>query len=169
MTNGFLRPWAAAAAALALVGCAKAVSHAPVVDTNDIAATVKHDAELMVRDFNTKDGVAFASHDARNVVAMFHGVPNSVGASVDLAGTIVGFNAGPLRLELSDMTVDVPASGDYAVLRAAYRYHHYDPDTNRLIYEKGNYLAGYRPQTDGVWRIEWNVFSDTASGFTPPP
>jgi ketosteroid isomerase-like protein len=66
---------------------------------------------------------------------------------------------------MSDPVVYVAASGDLAVIRSTTVATFTDPKTGKPVTTTSNSLAGYKPQDDGAWKIEWSVVSDTA----PPP
>jgi hypothetical protein len=36
-----------------------------------------------------------------------------------------------------------------------------DPKTKKDATETGNYIAVYKPQTDGSWKLAWSVGADT--------
>ncbi len=60
--------------------------------------------------------------------------------------------------------MDVSAAGDMAVYRSTYVYNFADLKTKKPTTENGDYLAGYRKQPNGSWKIDWSIASDT-----PPP
>ena len=145
-----------------LVACTKPAADKPAADTGAIAAAIKADADQLVTDFNAHDAVKSASHDAPGMVAMFHGAANTVGADADLATTKQLFIDSPnTKFTVADETVDVPASGDMAVYRATYSYAFNDPKTKKPIVETGNWLAGYKLQPDGSWKIAWDILAET--------
>jgi ketosteroid isomerase-like protein len=149
-------------------GCNKSEPAKPAADTGKIADAVKADMNQLVADFNAHDVAKAVSHDAPDVVAMFHGTPNTVGPTADTAATKQLFTASPdAKMALADMTVDVPASGDMAVVRATYTYTFTDPKTKKAVTESGNWLAGYKPQPDGSWKLAWTIGADAPAA--PPP
>jgi ketosteroid isomerase-like protein len=151
----------------ALVGaCGRPESAKPAVDTGKIADAVKADEAQLLADFNAHDAAKVASHDAPDVVQMAHGGPNLVGPAADLAADQKGFVDDPSQhFAIANESVDVAASGEMAVYRSTYVYNFVDPKTKKPVTETGNYLAGYRLQPDGSWKIAWSIIADTA----PPP
>ncbi|MDQ2861340.1 MAG: hypothetical protein M3T55_11595 [Pseudomonadota bacterium] len=148
--------------AASLVACTKPAADKPVADTGKIAAAVKADADQGVADFNAHDAVKSASHDAPDMVAMFHGAPNTVGADADLATTKQIFADSPnTKFSVTGESVDVAASGDMAVYRATYSYAYNDLKTKKPIVETGNYVVGYKKQPDGSWKQAWDILADT--------
>lgn len=152
---------AALLAVASLAGCARPAPAKPAADTAKAAEAVKADAHQLVADLNAHDADKAVAHDASDEVSIFHGAPNSVGLAADLA-TTRQLLADPLaKITVSDESVDVAASGDMAVYRASYLYDFTDPKTKKPGSEHGNWLVGYRAQSDGSWKIAWNVVSDT--------
>src|SRR5579859_707770 len=109
---------------------------ATTADTGKIADAVKADMNQLVADFDAHDAAKAAGHDGPDVVNMFHGQPNVVGPAADLANTKQLFATyADVRITLANITVDVPASGDLAVLHATYTYTYTDPKTKAPVAE----------------------------------
>lgn len=155
--------------AASLVACDKAVAPAPAVDKAKIADAVKADAHELITAFNARDAAKAVSHDAKDMVGMFHGTPNVVGMDQDLAMTKQQFADNSVaKIEVSNESVDVAASGDIAVYRASYSFSGVDPKTKKAITETGNWVVGYK-QEDGAWKIAWNVVSDAPAAPAAAP
>ena len=152
----------AALMAASLGACNKAESAKPAADTGKIAAAVKADVAQLVTDFNAHDAAKVAGHDAADVIQMAHGQANTVGAAADLASNQKGFaaNQNP-HVTVANEAVDVATSGDMAVYRSTYVFTATDPKTKKVVTENGNYLAGYKLQPDGSWKISWSIIADT--------
>ncbi|MEO8454752.1 MAG: hypothetical protein ABI454_06300, partial [Sphingomicrobium sp.] len=59
------------------------------------------------------------------------------------------------HLSLIDEAVDVAHAGDMVIYRSTYRE---DSLRNGVPYtHKGNYVAGFRHDPDGMWRVHWSV------------
>jgi ketosteroid isomerase-like protein len=148
-------------ATVSLTACTQKAAAPVAVDKAKIAADIKADAEALITAFNARDAEKAVSHDAPNIVGMFHGTPNVVGIEQDLKTTKEQFAANTVsNIKLSDETVDVAESGDMAVYRASYAFTGEDPKTKKPISEMGNWVVGYQKQSDGSWKIAWNVVSD---------
>ena len=149
--------------------CDKMAPAKPAVDAGKIADAVKADEAQLLADVNAHDATKVASHDAADVVQMAHGYPNLVGAAADLAANQKGFAADSTqKVTIANESVDVAASGDMAVYRSTYAFSGADPKTKKPMTENGNYLAGYKLQSDGTWKIAWSVVSDTGSPPAAP-
>jgi ketosteroid isomerase-like protein len=160
----------AALMAASLGACNKAEPAKPAVDTGKIADAVKADVAQLVADFNAHDATKVASHDSADVVQMAHGQANTVGAPADLASNRKGFaaNSNP-HVTVANEAVDVAAAGDMAVYRSTYVFTVTDQKTKKTVTENGNYVAGYKPQSDGSWKIAWAVISDTGPAVAAAP
>lgn len=151
----------------ALAGC-QAPSAKPAVDTGKIADAVKADEAQLLADFNAHDAAKVVSHDAPDVVQIAHGTANVVGPAADLAANKALFADSTQHFAVANETVDVAASGDMAVYRSTYVYNFVDPKTKKPTTENGNYLTGYKKQSDGSWKMEWSVLSDTPAPSAAP-
>lgn len=147
---------------LAMAGALTAASGnaAPlsVANQSAIAAQIKADVAEMIAGINTKDVDKATKFDAPELMAMESGRTPSVGAKADHDGLSMVFKYVPSwHLTMVDETVDVAASGDMAVYRSTYRedsLHDGVPFTH-----DGNYIAGFRRDPDGMWRVHWSVVS----------
>ncbi|MGI8839700.1 MAG: YybH family protein [Caulobacteraceae bacterium] len=151
----------AALMAAALGACNQTAPIKPAADTAKVADAVKADVAQLVADMNAHDSAKAASHDAPDVVGIFHGAPNVVGAAADQASNKQATGDPNWHVTLVDQVVDVPASGDMAVYRSTYDNTFTDSKTKKPTTVRVNYLAGYKKQADGSWKIAWYVVSDT--------
>ena len=121
-----------------------------------IASAIKADVAEIVAGINAKDIDKATRFDAPDLVSMESGREPSVGAKADHDGLSMSFKYNPnWHLTLIDETVDVAKSGDMATYRGTYAedsLHDGVPFTH-----KGNYVAGFRRDADGLWRIHWSV------------
>lgn len=146
--------------AIAATLAASSVNAAPLSMTNQsaIAAQIKADVAEMIAGINTKDIDKATKFDAPELIAMESGRTPSVGAKADHDGLSMVFKYVPSwHLTMLDDTVDVAASGDMAVYRSTYRedsLHDGVPFTH-----DGNYIAGFKRDPDGMWRVHWSVVS----------
>ncbi len=143
---------------LALTAAGTASSTA-AVSAAAIAETIKADVAQLVAGLNAHDAVKTTAYDAPNIISMECGSPSTVGVEADRDGFKMGFARDPLwRVSLIDETVDVASSGDLAVYRGTY-----NEDNGRagvLMTHKTNFIAEFRRQSDGSWRIVWYSVSN---------
>lgn len=139
--------------AFAVVGTAPFTA-AVSADTAAIAQTIKADVAQVVAGINAHDAVKATAYDAPDVISMECDSPSTVGAQADREGFKAGFAHDPQwKVALIDETVDVASSGDLAVYRGTY-----NEDNSRngvLMTHKTNFLAEFKRQSDGSWKIAW--------------
>ena len=129
------------------------------VDTAAIAETIKTDVAQLVAGLNAHDVVKATAYDAPNIISMECGSPSTIGVEADREGFKTGFAHDPSwRVSLIDETIDVASSGDLAVYRGTY-----NEDNSRagvVMTHKTNFLAEFKRQSDGSWRIVWYSVSN---------
>lgn len=143
------------ACAACLAGEASAASKQ---SQSEIASTIKADVAELVAGINAKDIAKATKFDAPDLVSMESGREPSVGAKADRDGLSMAFKYSPnWHLSMIDETVDVARAGDMAVYRGTYAE---DSMRDGVPYtHKGDYVAGFRRDPDGMWRVHWSVVS----------
>ena len=123
-----------------------------------IAAVIKAEVAEIVAGINTKDIDEATKFDAPDLVSMESGREPSVGAQADREGLSMAFKYTPSwHLSLIDQTVDVAKAGDLAIYRGTYAE---DSMRDGVPYaHKGNYVAGFRRDANGMWRVHWSVIA----------
>ena len=123
-----------------------------------IATTLKADVAEIIEGINTKDIRKATKFDAPDLVTMEGGREPSFGAKADRDGLSMAFKYAPnWHLSLIDETVDVAKAGDLATYRGTYAE---DSTRDGVAYtHKGNYVAGFRRDADGLWRIHWSIIA----------
>ena len=151
------------ASALILSGCnAAPPSGARDAETAKVKAEVVSLAHARIAALNAHDADRNVSADLPDIVAMFHGAPNDVGVSADLASARAMVADPLLHVDLGAETVDVGGL-DFAVYHATYDLTLTDPKTKAPSHEHGNLLIGFKRQSDGALKVTWEVVSDTPS------
>jgi ketosteroid isomerase-like protein len=123
-----------------------------------IASMIKADVAEMVAGINTKDIDKATKFDAPDLVSIESMREPSFGAKADRDGLSMAFKYAPSwYLSMMGETVDVAEAGDMAIYRGTYA-----EDSMRdgvPFTHKGNYIAGFRRDPDGMWRVHWSVVS----------
>ncbi len=144
--------------AVATVGTAL-WTRAMAIDQSAIAETIKAAVAQVVAGINAHDPIKTTAYDAPAIVSMECGSPSTVGIEADREGFRLGFQHDPLwKVSLIDETVDVASSGDFAVYRGTY-----NEDSSSAgvpMTHKTNFLAEFKRQGDGFWRIVWYSVSN---------
>lgn len=148
--------------ALSLAACAKTDAAKPAVDAGKISDAVKADADQLVADLNAKNLDKAVAHDAADIVGMFHGQPNITSPAEDKAATKGATDDPAFKLSVSNESVEVAKAGDLAIYKATYAATQTDPKTKKVGTENGNWVAVYKPQSDGSWKIAMNIVTDSA-------
>jgi ketosteroid isomerase-like protein len=133
-------------------------SAAPSQSHAAIASAIKADVAEIVAGINTKDIAKATRFDAPDLISMESGREPSVGAKADHDGLLMTFKYAPSwHLTLIDDSVDVAKAGDMATYRGTYAE---DSLRDGVPYtHKGNYVAGFRRDPDGMWRVHWSVIA----------
>jgi ketosteroid isomerase-like protein len=133
-------------------------SAAPSQSHAAIASAIKADVAEIVAGINTKDIAKATRFDAPDLISMESGREPSVGAKADHDGLSMTFKYAPSwHLTLIDDSVDVAKAGDMATYRGTYAE---DSLRDGVPYtHKGNYVAGFRRDPDGMWRVHWSVIA----------
>jgi ketosteroid isomerase-like protein len=140
---------------LAAVSSAPALA-SPRASQAAIAAEIKADVATIVAGINSKDIDKATRFDAPDLISMESMRTPSYGAKANHDGLSMVFQYEPnWRLTLIDETVDVSRSGDMAIYRSTYSEDSMRGDTP--FTHKVNYIAGFRRDGDGKWRIHWSV------------
>jgi ketosteroid isomerase-like protein len=134
------------------------------VDTEAIAKTIKTDVVQLVAGLNAHDAVKTTAYDAPNIISMECGSPSTIGVEADREGFKMGFAHDPLwKVSLIDETVDVASSGDLAVYRGTYNEDH--SRAGVLMTHKTNFIAEFKRQNDGSWKIVWYSVSNMEQSY----
>jgi len=121
-----------------------------------IASEIKAYVAEIVAGINSKDIDKATKFDAPDLVSMESMRPPSYGAKEDRDGLSMVFKYAPSwHLSLIDETVEVAKSGDMAIYRGTYSE---DSMRDGVPYtHRGDYIAGFRRDPDGMWRVHWSV------------
>lgn len=128
----------------------------PRVTQSAIALQIKADVAEIVAGINGKDIDKATKFDAPDLISMESMRAPSFGAKAARDGLSMAFKYSPgWHLTLIDEVVDVAKAGDMAIYRSTYSE---DSMRNGVPYtHKGNYVAGFKRDSDGMWRVHWSV------------
>ena len=149
----------ALAAVVAVLSCspAQAASH-PRPPQSAIASQIRADVAEIITGINDKDVDKATKFDAPDLISMESMREPSVGARADHDGLSMTFKYAPSwHLTMIDEAVDVARAGDMAIYRGTYAE---DSLRDGVPYShNGNYVAGFRRDADGLWRVHWSVIA----------
>ena len=147
--------------AVAVVSTLRAVGAVPTGSVSElsIVGRIKGDVAQVVAGINAHDPVRATAYDAPEVISMECGRASSVGIEADRQGFKMGFAYQPYwKISLVEENVEVAASEDLAVYRGIY-----DEDNRKgevQLTHKVNFIAEFRRQNDGAWKIAWYIVSE---------
>ena len=136
---------------LALTAC----SPAPAPDNREADARALRDGEVaaFIKDWGGKDAVRIAAHYTDDGNVMVPGSPTMTGKDA-IAKTMKDVLADPnWSLALQPVQVEVSRSGDLGYTRGTYVLTATDPASQKAATEKGRFVAIFRKQADGSWRV----------------
>jgi len=149
--------WAAVLIALA-VGCKSAP------DPQSEAQLIQNDEQQWNQDYIGKDPDKLASYYADDAVLMAPGMSPAVGRDSIRAELKAIVSDPALSLKFRAAKIEVAGSGDLAWTRGAYEMTMTDPQTKKVINDHGSYVATYRKDQNGSWK----VVADIATSEVPP-
>jgi len=131
--------------------CAPAQAGAPSID-----AKIRSEVAAEIAGINAQDPVKATAYEANDMMFTECGQFATFGRASYRQGLAMTFKREPAwHLSLIDEGVTVAAAGNQAIYRSTY-----DEDSMRSgvpYTHKGKYVAGFRRDQDGVWRIHWSV------------
>ena len=141
------------------VAVTAARTRALAIDQSAIATTIKAAVAQVVAGINAHDPIKTTAYDAPDIVSMECGSPSTVGIEADREGFRLGFQHDPLwKVSLIDEAVDVANGGDLAVYRGTYNED--NGSEGVLMTHRTNFIAEFKRQSDGSWRIVWYSVSN---------
>jgi ketosteroid isomerase-like protein len=133
---------------------------APAHDgASDLARQIEGYVAQEIAGINDHDALKATAFEADDTISMESGRPASIGRQAYIAGLQMAFKYEPAwHLRLIEETVDIPHSRDMAVYRSTY----FQDSTIGGVpaTQKVNYIALFRKQADGTWKIAWSVVSN---------
>jgi len=146
--------------ALGASACGVQVQASPIVPEtpSTVASRVKADVAEIIDGINAKDIGKATKFDAPDLISMESMREPSYGAKANRDGLTMAFKYAPdWHLSKIDEAVDVSKSGDMAIYRSTYNE---DSLRDGVPYtHKVNFLAEFRRDPDGPWRVHWSVVS----------
>src|SRR5215469_12664821 len=128
-------------------------------DDSGLARRIESYVAQEVAGINHHDAVKATEFEADDTISMESGRPASVGRQAYIAGLRMAFKYEPAwHLRLIEETVDIPRSQDMAVYRSTY----FQDSTLAGVpaTQQVNYIAMFKKQKDGTWKIVWSVVSN---------
>src|ERR1043165_9827846 len=131
-------------------------NHQPSRST--IASQIKADVAEIVAGINAKNIDKATKFDAPDLISMESMRAPSFGVKADREGLSMTFKYAPSwHLTLIDETVEVAKAEYIAIYRGTYAE---ESMRDGVPYtHKGNYIAEFRRDPDGIWRVHWSIIA----------
>lgn len=137
-------------------------------DTAAGAEIIKADVAQLVAGLNAHDAARTTAFDSPDVISMECGSGPTIGIEADRRGFQMGFAHDPLwKVSLIDETVDVSSGGDMAIYRGT--YHEDNGVGGVLMTHKTNFIAEFKRQGDGSWKIAWYMVANMEKSHAKEP
>ncbi len=158
------------AAALALGGCGKVGSGKGASDPDSVKQTIKADDKKWNQDFKSKDTERLASHYADDAYMVVPGLPPADGSTPIRQVYATGSTDPAFEVEFASDKLDVSSGGDMAYARGHFTEKYTDKKTGKVMTTNGPYLAVYKKQDDGDWKVveDFVVAGPDATKVVPP-
>lgn len=140
------------AAGLALGGCSKS-DGARAADPDSVKQAIKSDEAKWNKDVKAKDTEGLASHYADDAYFVPPGAPPADGSTAIRQFYANALTDPAIDVAITNDKVDVAGSGDLAYSRGHFSEKYTDRKTGKVMASTGTYLAVYKKQDDGSWRI----------------
>lgn len=121
-----------------------------------VDANLRSEVASEIAGINAQDAVKATAYEAEDMMFTECGKFATFGRASYRQGLSMTFKREPAwHLSLLDEGVTVAAAGNEAIYRSTYQE---DSTRSGVPYtHKGDYVAGFRRDPDGVWRIHWSV------------
>lgn len=139
-------------------------------DTREADAQALRDTEARWnQDFLSKDPEKLAAHYADDAVLIAPGMPATSGKDA-VRKVLQGMVADPaLSLKFQSARVEVAKAGDIAYTQGSYTMTMTDPNSKKIVTDRGSYVTTYRKQPDGSWMAVADIASSEVPPAGPPP
>ena len=144
----------AAALALSLAACEKYQTNGGAnADPGTIKSAIKADEKKWNQQVKAKDTEGLAGHYADDAYFVAPGQKPADGSTAIRQFYANASTDPALDVEIASDKIDVAAAGDMAYSRGHYSEKYTDRKTGKVMTDKGSYLAVYKKQSDGSWKI----------------
>jgi uncharacterized protein (TIGR02246 family) len=145
----------AAAVSLMVGGCAKSGGQG-AADADSIKQAIKADEAKWNKDLKAKDTESLAGHYADDAFLVVPG--ETADGSTAIREIFANASTDPaFAVEFSSDKIDVASAGDLAYARGKFTEKYTDRKTGKVMTGSGSYLAVYKKQEDGSWKVVEDV------------
>jgi uncharacterized protein (TIGR02246 family) len=159
----------AAAISLTLGGCDKSSGGAGAANADTIKQAIKADEDKWNKDVKAKDTEALAGHYADDAYFVPPGAPAADGSTAIRQFYANALTDPAIDVQIASDKVDVAASGDLAYSRGHFAEKYTDKKTGKVMTDAGTYVAVYKKQDDGSWKIVQDFAAANPDSAKPVP
>ena len=143
----------AAALALTAGGCGEGAVVGGQADAGKVSETIKADEKAWNADFKARNLERLIGHYADDAYFVAPGAPPASGRTEIRRTYANALSDKTFEISFGSDKTDVARSGDLAYSRGQFSVKYTDPDTRQLVSENGSYIAVYKKQEDGSWKV----------------
>ena len=144
-----------AALALSLSGCNKSAT-AGAVDADGIKKAIKADEAKWNKDLKAKDTEALAGHYTDDAYFVVPG--DTADGMTEIRKIFANASTDPaFEVTFGSDKIDVASAGDLAYARGKFSQKYTDKKSGKVMTGNGSYLAVYKKQDDGSWKVVEDV------------
>src|SRR5690348_13456844 len=155
------------AAGLSLSGCSK--SGPKAADPETVKQTIKVDEAKWNKDVKAKDTEGLAGHYADDAFFVPPGAAPADGMTEIRQFYARALTDPAIAVTIGNDKVDVGSAGDLAYSRGHFTEKYTDSKTGKVMTSTGTYLAVYKKQDDGSWKIVADYAATDPNSVKPVP
>jgi uncharacterized protein (TIGR02246 family) len=159
----------AAAMSLTLGGCGKSGAGNGAASPDSVKQAIRADEAKWNKDVKAKDTEGLAGHYADDAYFIPPGAAPADGSTAIRQFYATARTDPAIDVQITGDKVDVANSGDMAYSRGHYTEKYTDKKTGKVMSGTGNYLAVYKKQDDGSWKIVADFASADPDSAKPVP
>ena len=156
------------AAGFALGGCSKS-DGAKASDPDSVKQGIKADEAKWNKDVKAKDTEGLASHYTDDAFFVPPGAPPADGSTAIRQFYATALTDPAIDVTIVNDSVDVAGSGDLAYSRGHFTEKYTDRKSGKVMTDTGTYLAVYKKQDDGSWKIVADFAAADPDSVKPVP
>jgi uncharacterized protein (TIGR02246 family) len=157
----------AAAAALTLGACTKSGQSGGAADADTIKQAIKADETRMNQQFKSKDTEGLAGHYTDD--SFFVAGGTTADGSTAIRQVFANATTDPaFEVHFASDKVDAAPSGDMAYARGKFT-DQYTDKSGKVVSSSGTYIAVYRKQDDGSWKVVEDISAVDPASIKPVP
>ena len=158
-----------ASMSLTLGGCGKSASGNGAASADSVKQAIKADEDKWNKDFKAKNTEGLADHYADDAYFVAPGLAPADGTTAIRKIYATGSTDPAFEVHFSSDKIDVAGSADMAYARGKFTEKYTDQKSAKVMMTSGSYLAVYKKQDDGRWKVVEDFVSSDPDATKPVP